>query len=77
MKLKDLINFGVNPDKVQVIDLPLHIDDRGLRLLIPQTFRLDIVDEINDSDGIYLYEHQDPPSQPNTDLTYQIMYCLK
>lgn len=77
MKLKDLIDFGVNPDKVQLTDLPLLIDERGLRMLVPQTFHLDIVDEINDSDGIYLYEYQDPPCPPNTEQTYQIMYCFK
>lgn len=77
MKLKDLIDFGVNPDKVQVTDLPMVIDDRGFRILLTQTFELEFVDEINDSDGIYINECDDPPKLPDKEQVYLIRYCSK
>lgn len=82
MNLKDLIAFGVNPDKVEQIEMGATIDMNGnLCILQTAVFNSNLVFKINNSNGIYFKECDDSPIITDQRLVYLkrqiIRYCFK
>jgi hypothetical protein len=78
MKLKDLIDLGVNPDKVEEIWRISALNGKRLCVLQSVIFHPDLVSKINNSNGIYFKEYDPPPNiqdSGSNHLKPQIIRC--